>query len=108
MAYESLQALVGTAVIDPGFRTALLNGTRRSALESFDLTIEEMNAVLAIRAETLAQFASQLHQWILKQQQQVEPPALPLPTRRRGSGSEDPDRAKPARLTSPLPAVLVA
>ena len=108
MAYESLQAVVGTAVIDSVFRSALLNGSRRSAVENFDLTQEETNAVMAIRAETLAQFAAQLHQWILRQQNQVEPPALSLLTQRHYA--LDREHAETQELTqlSSLTAALVA
>ncbi len=107
MAYESLQALVGTAVIDVGFRHALLNGSRRSVIQSFDLTREETDAVMAIYAETLEQFASQLHRWILKQQKQVEPPALSLPTHKYAAAHEESGAPKePARLASPLSALV--
>ena len=83
MAYESLQAVVGTAVIDMGFRKALLNGSRRRVISTFDLTHEEVDAVMGIRAESLEQFACQLDQWISRAKGKAEPPALVLPTRGR-------------------------
>ncbi len=79
MAYESLQAVVGTAVIDPGFRKALLNGSRQHVIMSFNLTREETAAVMAIRADSLEQFAGQLDQWISLVQGKPEPPRLVLP-----------------------------
>ena len=85
MAYESLQALIGTAVVDPDFRKALLNGSRSHAVKSLALSHEELDAVMAIRAETLEQFAGQLDQWIMKKRNQIEPPALILPIRARPS-----------------------
>lgn len=85
MAYESLQALIGAAVTDSEFRKTLLNGSRSHAVKNLDLTHEEMDAVMAIRAETLEQFAGQLDQWIMNKRNQVEPPALILPMRTRSS-----------------------
>ena len=82
MPYESLQVVVGTAVIDPEFRHALLNGARRRVIQSFNLTHEETDAVMAIRAESLEQFAGQLDQWISQAQGKSALPVLVLPTRR--------------------------
>ncbi len=79
MAFESLQAVVGTAVIDSEFRQALLNGSRRRVVTEFGLTTEEMNAIMSIRAATLEQFAGQLDQWIMRKLHRVEPPELALP-----------------------------
>lgn len=79
MAYESLQAVVGTAVIDSGFRKALLNGSRRRVISTFDLSPKEIDAVMSIRADSLEQFAGQLDQWITRAQGKIEPPTLSLP-----------------------------
>ena len=79
MAFEMLQAVVGTAVIDSDFRRAILSGSRHSAIHQFDLSREERDAVLSIQADTLAQFAGQLDQWIMKQENRLEPMALDLP-----------------------------
>lgn len=76
MAIESLQALVGAAVVDESFRSALLGESRRQSISTFDLSPEELNAVLEIRADSLEQFARQLQKWVLTTQGQVEPPAL--------------------------------
>ena len=81
MAYESLQAVVGTAVIDSFFLKALLNGSRRRVIQSFNLTNEETSAVMAIRADSLEQFAGQLDQWIATSQGRRELPQLVLPKR---------------------------
>ncbi len=80
MAFESLQAVVGTAVIDSSFRKALLNGSRRHVISSFDLTHEEVDIVMGIKADSLEQFAGQLDQWICKAQGKVDPPAPTLRT----------------------------
>jgi hypothetical protein len=80
MAFESLQAVVGTAVIDLSFRKALLNGSRRRVIATFDLTHEEIDAVMGIRADSLEQFAGELDQWISRAQGRCDPPALTLPS----------------------------
>ena len=79
MAYESLQAVVGTAVIDSSFRKALLNGSRRRVIATFDLTHEEVDVVMGIRADSLEQFAGELDQWISRAQGRCDPPVLRLP-----------------------------
>jgi hypothetical protein len=79
MAFEMLQAVVGAAVIDSDFRRAILNGPRHSVIHRFDLSREETDAVMSIQADTLAQFAGQLDQWIMKQENRLEPMALDLP-----------------------------
>jgi hypothetical protein len=82
MAYESLQAVVGAAIVDSGFRKALLNGSRRRVISSFNLSNDEVNAVMEIRADSLAQFAGQLDSWITRAQGRLDPPALTLPNAR--------------------------
>jgi hypothetical protein len=79
MAFEMLQAVVGTAVIDADFRRSILNGSRHGAIARFELSHEEMGAVMSIRAETLEEFAGQLDQWIMKKENRLEPLALDLP-----------------------------
>jgi hypothetical protein len=104
MAFESLQAVIGTAVIDPEFRTALLNGSRRAAVTSFGLTSEEMKVVLSIRAATLEQFAGQLDQWIMQKLRRVEPPELALPLEKHIYQGKIAAHQEPAPMdNSPLP-----
>lgn len=81
MAYESLQAVIGTAVVDSLFRKALLNGSRQRVIQPFNLTNEETTAVMSIRADSLEQFAGQLDQWITTSQGRRELPQLTLPKR---------------------------
>lgn len=108
MAYESLQALIGAAVTDSEFRKALLNGSRSHAVKNLDLSHEELGAVMAIRAETLEQFAGQVDQWIMKKRNQVEPPALGLPIRARPSREKVDSLKESARVPkgtlAPVPA----
>ncbi|MCL4396532.1 MAG: Os1348 family NHLP clan protein [Chloroflexi bacterium] len=98
MPFESLQSVVGTAVIDSNFRNALLNDSRRDAIGPFDLTEEETAALMQIRADTLEQFADQVHRWIMDQMKQVEPPPLLLPSRgpARARKELEPSRAPAA------------
>ena len=102
MAFESLQAVVGTAVIDSEFRAALLNGPRRAAVSDFGLTPEEMNVVLAIHAATLEQFAGQVDQWIARKLHRVEPPELVLPTDQPLNPGEIAARQEPAPMDNSL------
>ena len=78
MLHESLQAVIGTAVIDTEFRKALLNGSRQHVIQRFDLSRAEFDAVMGVRADSLEQFAGQLDQWILRAQGKPEPPAFVL------------------------------
>jgi hypothetical protein len=68
MAYAELEEVVGHAIIDRGFRADLLNGPRARALSRFNLTPEEQQALMSIRAESLESFAGQLAGWIDTQQ----------------------------------------
>jgi len=97
MAYEALQAVIGTAVIDRAFCQALLHGPRRRVVKDFHLSLEEMDALLAIRAGTLEQLARQLDEWIMQQQNQIEPPALILPARTRARRAKSDAFKEPAR-----------
>jgi hypothetical protein len=76
MPHESLQAVIGTAVIDTEFRKALLNGSRQRVIQHFNLSREEFDAVMRVRADSLEQFAGQLDQWILRAHGRMEPPSL--------------------------------
>lgn len=66
MSWEDLQAIVSTALIDKQFSHDLLNSKRKQAIARFNLTLEERQAVTAISAETLEQFADQLDSWIAR------------------------------------------
>ena len=68
MAYERLQAIVGTAIVDTRFRQGLLH-KRSEVLNDFGLTDEECQAVSSIQAETIEGFASELHRWISNRMQ---------------------------------------
>ncbi|MCL5074180.1 MAG: Os1348 family NHLP clan protein [Chloroflexi bacterium] len=63
MSYYGLQAVVGTAIVDRQFRDALLEDAE-GVIGGFDLTEEEFGVVASIRANSLEQFAAQLHDWL--------------------------------------------
>lgn len=108
MPYESLQAVIGAAVIDPNLRNALLNGSRPTVVQSFNLTSEEAEAIMAIRAETLEQFAGELDQWISNKLNVVELPALILSSRPRATSRPESESIKePARIRTSLSSALV-
>ncbi len=87
MPAQAVQAIIGNALIDDDFCKALLNGSRGRVLQSFDLSGEEVEAIMAIRADSLEQFAGELHQWLLHSQGQFEIKPLPMlrPSRVRKS-----------------------
>ncbi|MGQ9515861.1 MAG: Franean1_4349 family RiPP [Anaerolineae bacterium] len=63
MTAKTLSTLIGTAVIDENFRQILLSDPW-SALNGFDLTREEKEAIASIEANSIEQFALQLARWI--------------------------------------------
>lgn len=63
MAYEVLQSIVGTALVDSAFRRSLLNKSPE-ALDRFDLTAEESAAITSVKARTFHGFANELQRWI--------------------------------------------
>lgn len=62
MTHAALSQVLGTALIDDGFRRVLLRNPRE-ALAPFDLESDELSALTRIRARTLEQFAEQLVVW---------------------------------------------
>jgi hypothetical protein len=64
MAYAELEEVVGHAIIDRDFRADLLNGSRARVLSRFNLSPEEKQALMSIRAESLESFAGQLVGWM--------------------------------------------
>ena len=56
MAYENLQVVVGTAIVDSTFRRRLLNRSME-ALQPFDLSSEEMDAIRSLHEDTFEGFA---------------------------------------------------
>jgi hypothetical protein len=75
-----LQSLIGAALTDNNFRLALLNGSRQRLLSSFPLTGEEIETIMAIRADSLEQLAGEIHRRLIGDGNEPEP----LPPLRRG------------------------
>jgi len=65
MAYEMLQAVVGTAIVDSRFRRSLL-AKQADALKGFELTREESAVIAQSEATTIQGFAQDLHCWITR------------------------------------------
>lgn len=82
MSAPVLQTIIGTALTDTGFRLGLLNGSRRRILQTFPLTTQEIDIIMQIRADSLEQFADQLHQTFVADGDDPEP--LPSVRRQRG------------------------
>lgn len=66
MANAALTDILGSAVIDGDLRFALLRNPG-SILADFDLTLDEREAILSIRATTFEDFAAQLYAWMVGQ-----------------------------------------
>lgn len=64
MSVRALQKLVGSAVISDNFRAGILNGRRAELLGAFDLEPDERAKVLAIEADTVAEFAGAIEELI--------------------------------------------
>ena len=63
MTPACLSQIIGSAVIDGGFRSTLLNDPKR-ALAPFNLQANELHEIASIRATTIEQFAEQLIFWM--------------------------------------------
>jgi hypothetical protein len=59
---RGIDELVWRAFTDPSFRRGLLNGHRRELVEAMGLTGKEREAALAVKAESLEDFAGALCQ----------------------------------------------
>ena len=73
MTTSTLQILIGNALTDTHFRAGLLNGSRRRILSAFALTHDEIETIMDIKADSLEQFAGELHERFLAKQDEPEP-----------------------------------
>jgi len=80
MAHETLQAIIGTAIVDSTFRRSLLSRAP-GVLSSFELTAEESEIVHRIQADTLQGFAREIQDWL----NQKSTARIPSPTFSIGS-----------------------
>jgi len=62
MTHASFSQVLGTALIDDGFRSVLLHNPRE-ALAPFNLASDELSVLTRIQAQTIEQFAEQLVAW---------------------------------------------
>ena len=62
MTHASLSQVIGTALVDDGFRRVLLRNPREAVVQ-VGLASDELSALTQIRAHTLEQFAEQLVNW---------------------------------------------
>jgi len=62
MSVRGLQKIVGKAVISDQFRDGLLGERRAELIGGFDLEPDELDKVMAIRVETLAEFAGAIEE----------------------------------------------
>lgn len=72
MTTSTLQILIGNALTDKTFRLGLLNGSRRRILQTFPLTTDEIETIMGIQADSLEQFAGQLHERFLASQDEPD------------------------------------
>jgi hypothetical protein len=63
MVHRGVSEVIGTALVDDGFRQALLQNPGK-AVVPFNLASEEVYALSRIRAQTLEQFAEQVVTWL--------------------------------------------
>ena len=62
MSKMALQTLIGTALVDQKFCEDVLDGRRPTIVAEFDLTDEEREVVLAIKTESIQEFALGLYE----------------------------------------------
>ena len=65
MSQSEVERVIGRAVTDAAFRKALIENARE-ACKGYDLTEDELNALEALDAESLANFAGTLDERITK------------------------------------------
>ncbi len=66
MANAAITDILGGAIVDREFCAALLRSPLQ-AVEQFDLSLDEREAIGSIRASCLEEFAAQLYTWMVAQ-----------------------------------------
>ena len=64
MSVRGLQKIIGKAVISDNFRDGILGERRAELVGGFDLEPDELMTLLALRVETLAEFAGAVEEII--------------------------------------------
>ena len=90
MSTMALQTLIGTTLIDHKFCEELLDGKRATLLTEFNLTNEEREAILAVKANSTQEFAIELHEWLAGGDGPVH--FTSLPGEERGQAEEHVDK----------------
>jgi hypothetical protein len=62
MSLETVQALIGAALLDRDFCERLLRERSPTLLQEFELTEEEVGVVCAIQADSVKEFALQVYE----------------------------------------------
>ncbi len=65
MSKVALQAVIGTALVDRQFCEEFLDGKRPAILAQFDLTDEERETALAMRSNSIQEFARGMCDWMV-------------------------------------------
>lgn len=73
--------------MDSHFKAALLNGSRREILNDLNLPQDQIETIMAIRADTLEQLAREIH-LCLVDPYDLEPLSLPVASRTPNTQSE--------------------
>jgi hypothetical protein len=60
MSIDRLQFMVGRAIVSDQYRAGILNGHKAELIRDLDLDPSESAQVMAIRANTLAEFAAEV------------------------------------------------
>jgi hypothetical protein len=76
MSLHGLQTLIWQAVVDEDFRSGVLNGRRADLIQGLDLDDDEAKHVLAIRTESLPDFANTVFEIMQTRYSRPSPPWL--------------------------------
>jgi hypothetical protein len=68
-----INAIATRALLDPGFKDAILNGQRRQKLQEFDLSEELVNAIMQIKGDDIHQFINKLNDLMLSSRKDSNP-----------------------------------
>ncbi len=67
MAYDPYSELIGRAVVDQRFQARLLNGSRAQILQELGFPLKEQEALMAMPATNLGEFAGAVHSHLRQQ-----------------------------------------
>ncbi len=76
MSHLMIYKIISTAITDAEFCDDLINGRRPVLLSQFDLTDEEHDFLMDIKANSLQEFCEQLGTWLKTQENSSTPLAM--------------------------------